>query len=124
MMTTEKLIIMAKLSPSMTRTKNMSKEEFRFRYTFFKKSLDHSLACKYHTNCQVKPARNNLVSVNEKEELRAQKAFYEKIHKEMGEKKAKKLAFWRKVSLVYLPIIALTFVAVFWVLGLRNAEIL
>ena len=75
-------------------------------------------------NCQVKPYRKNLVSVNEKEELRAQKAFYEKIHKEMGEKKAKKLAFWRKVSLVYLPIIALTFVAVFWVLGLRNAEIL
>ena len=73
-------------------------------------------------NYQVAPAA--LVSVNEKEEMQAQKAFYDKIEQEMGKKLAKRLAFWQKVSLVYMPAFALTFVAVYWVAGLKHAGIL
>ena len=52
----------------------------------------------------------NLVSVNEKEELRAQKEFYHKIEIEMGEKRKRKLELLRKMNLVYLPFLADTFV--------------
>ena len=65
-----------------------------------------------------------LISVNEKEEMQAQKAFYEKIEQEMGKKLAKRLAFWQKVSLVYMPAFALTFVAVYWFAGLNHAGII
>ena len=34
----------------------------------------------------------------------------------------KKLVFWNKISLVYNPIMFLTFVVVYWVVGLRHAE--
>ena len=66
----------------------------------------------------------NLVSINEKEELEAQKHFYEKIEKEKNANKSKSLQFWRKVSLVYLPLLALTFVFIFWVVGLKQAELI
>ena len=71
-----------------------------------------------------KPSNRNLVSVNEKEELEAQKQFYEKIEREMTAKKTRKLEFWRNVSLVYLPLLALGFVSVFWIVGLRHAEVI
>ena len=61
------------------------------------------------------------MSVNEEKERNAQKAFYDKIEAEMGEKRSKKLAFWMKVSMVYNPIFALTFVVVYWIIGLRHA---
>ena len=64
------------------------------------------------------------MSVNEKEELEAQKKFYEKIEKEMTVKRSKKLEFWRKVSLLYLPFLALSFVLIYWILGLRHAELI
>ena len=70
----------------------------------------------------MKPA--NLVSVNEKEELRAQKEFYNKIEMEMGEQRKRKLELLRKMNLVYLPFLAVTFVAAFWYLGLRHAEMI
>ena len=63
-----------------------------------------------------------LVSTNEKEEMRAQKAFYDKIKSEMSRKRSNRLAFWKKVSLVYNPIIALSFVAVYWIAGLKHAQ--
>ena len=71
---------------------------------------------------QVKPA--NLVSVNEKEELEAQREFYKKIEMEMGKKRSKQLERLMKVNLVYLPSMALTFAALFWFVGLRNAEMI
>ena len=73
---------------------------------------------------QVKPASIALVSVNEKEELAAQKAFYDRIDSEMGRKKSKKLHFWRKVSLIYSPTFALLFVAIYWISGLKHANII
>ena len=78
------------------------------------------------TSCstKVKPANMNLVSVNEKEELKAQKEFYDKIHKQMGEKRKKKLEFWRRTSLVYLPVMALIFVCLYWLIGLKSAGVL
>ena len=71
---------------------------------------------------QVKPA--NLVSVNEKEELEAQREFYKKIEMEMGKKRSKQLERLKKVNLVYLPLMALIFAALFWFVGLKNAEII
>ena len=65
-----------------------------------------------------------MVSVNEKEEMQAQKAFYDKIEQEMGKKLAKRLEFWQKVALVYMPVFALIFVAVFWIAGLKHAGII
>ena len=70
------------------------------------------------------PANTALVSVNEKVELDAQKAFYEKIESEMGRKRTQKLRFWQNVSLVYAPVFALGFMAVYWIAGLRHADII
>ena len=55
-----------------------------------------------------------LVATNEEKEMKAQKEFYEQIEAQMGSKRTKKLAFWKSVSLVYISIIALSFVAVYW----------
>ena len=75
-------------------------------------------------NLKVKSVNDGLISVNEKEELQAQKAFYDKIAAEMGEKRMKRLEFWQRVSLVYLPVMAVLFVALYWLVGLKNAGIL
>ena len=70
------------------------------------------------------PANAALVSVNEKVELDAQKAFYEEIESEMGRKRFQKLKFWQNISLVYAPIFSLGFMTVFWIAGLKHADIL
>ena len=61
---------------------------------------------------------------NEKEELKVQRQFYEKIEAEKRAKRSKRLEFWRKVSLVYLPLLALCFVSIYWSVGLRHAEVI
>ena len=66
----------------------------------------------------------NLVSVNEKEELRAQKEFYDAVNARMGEKRKRRLEFWRKTSLVYLPAMALIFVCLYWLIGLKSAGVI
>ena len=73
---------------------------------------------------KVKPASETLVSINEKEERDAQKAFYEKIEAEMCNKKMKKLKFWHRVSIVYAPVCVLTFMSIYWFAGMRHAGIL
>ena len=70
------------------------------------------------------PANTAMVSVNEKLELEAQKAFYEKIESEMGKNKSKKLKFWQNVSLVYAPLFALVFMALYWIAGLNHADVI
>ena len=65
-----------------------------------------------------------LVSVNEKEELAAQKQFYDKIEAEMGQKRSQKLNFWQRVNIVYAPIVALGFVIMYWTSGLRHANVI
>lgn len=62
--------------------------------------------------------------MNEEEELRAQKAFYDKIARDMGKKLAFKLAFWKKVSLVHMPVFALTFATIYWFAGLKHANVI
>ena len=64
------------------------------------------------------------MSVDEKEERMAQKAFYEAAEREMSRKKAQNLKFWQKVSLVYNPIFALSFASVYWLVGLKHAEVI
>ena len=61
-----------------------------------------------------------LVSINEREEMTAQKEFYEKIRFEMVERKSKKMAFLKKILLTYNPIMTLTFVIIYWVVGLKH----
>ena len=73
-------------------------------------------------NFQVKPA--NLISVDEKVELEAQKEFYKKIEKEMGNKTMKQLERLRRINIFYLPFMALSFAVIFWLVGLRNAEMI
>ena len=70
----------------------------------------------------MKPA--NLISVDEKVELEAQKEFYNKIEKEMGEKMTKKLETLRRINIIYLPFMALSFAVIFWLVGLKNAEMI
>ena len=65
-----------------------------------------------------------MVSVNEKEELRSQKAFYDKIEAEMEKKGTQQLDLCRKLSLIYQQTIALMFVAVYWIAGLRHANVI
>ena len=65
-----------------------------------------------------------LVSTNEESEMKAQKEFYAQIEAQMGSQRAKRLAFWKRVSIVYNPMIALSFVAVYWIVGLKHAELI
>ena len=53
-----------------------------------------------------------------------QKEFYEKIHSKMGAKRKQRLEFWRKTSLVYLPALALIFVCLYWLIGLKSAGLI
>ena len=78
----------------------------------------------YTLNLQVKPSQSTLRSVNEKEELQAQKAYYEKVQAEIGEKRGKKLAFMKKLSIVYIPFLCLVFAILYWIIGLKQAEII
>ena len=71
---------------------------------------------------QVKPC--SLVSINEKEELDAQKQLYMTIEMKMSAERARKLEKLRKINLIYLPMLALIFVGIFWIVGLKNAELL
>ena len=73
---------------------------------------------------QVYATNATLVSVQEKEEMEAQKMFYEKIRQEMGLKRAKRLEFVHKLSIVYIPSLALAFAILYWVIGLRQAEVI
>ena len=70
---------------------------------------------------QVKP--HSLVSINDKEELEAQKQLNKIIEMESAER-ARKLEMLRKINLIFLPVLAFTFVLIFWIVGLRNAELL
>ena len=73
---------------------------------------------------KVMPAPAKLVSINEREERDAQKLFYSNVEAEMGKKRMKKLQFWEKVSILYSPGFVLIFMVVYWVAGLRHADIL
>ena len=64
------------------------------------------------------------MSTNEKEELEAQKQFYNKMEMEMAAERIRSLAKLRRMNLIYLPLMALTFVLIFWVVGLKNAELI
>ena len=63
----------------------------------------------------------DLISINEAVERRAQKEFYEQAEEQMRKKTMEKLDFWRRVSLVYNPVIAVTFVTIYWIAGLMHA---
>ena len=73
---------------------------------------------------QVKSANTALVTVYEKEELNAQKEYYQKIKQDMGIKRAKKLALLMKLSIVYIPFLALMFAILYWIIGLKQAEVI
>ena len=62
--------------------------------------------------------------MNEKVELEAQKEFYRKIELEMGKKISKQLEHLRRVNIIFLPLMAISFVVIFWFVGLKNAEVI
>ena len=70
------------------------------------------------------PAPGALVSINEREERDAQKAFYSKVENEMNRKRKTKLEFWKRVSTTYAPIFVLTFMTIYWIAGLKHAGVL
>ena len=71
----------------------------------------------------MKPATTH-ASIDVKEELEAQKQFYNKIEMDMVAKRMNKQAKLRRINLICLPLMALTFVAIFWAVGFKNAEII
>ena len=73
---------------------------------------------------KVIPAPGALVSINEREERDAQKAFYSKVENEMNRKRKTKLEFWKRVSTTYAPIFVLTFMTIYWIAGLKHAGVL
>ena len=72
----------------------------------------------------MKPANLKLLSVYEKDELEAQKSFYDKISREMGAKKGRKLDMLRRLSVAYIPMLALVFALLYWIIGLKKANII
>ena len=64
------------------------------------------------------------MSVHEKEELEAQKEFYAKIKQEMGKERKRKLKFLQKLSILYIPSLALLFAILYWIVGLKQAELI
>ena len=64
------------------------------------------------------------VSIDEKERLKTQKNLHMKKEKESEAERTRKLEKLRKINLIYLPLMALTFVFIFWIVGLRNAELI
>ena len=42
----------------------------------------------------------------------------------MAAKRIRRLEKLRRINLVYLPLMALVFVAIFWTVGLKNAELI
>ena len=42
----------------------------------------------------------------------------------LAKSRNKKVSFWKKISLVYNPIMFLSFVTVYWMVGLRHAEVI
>ena len=65
----------------------------------------------------------DLVSRREDVQVAALKNHYEKLKVEKKQmKNTKRLQFCHKFALYYSPIMALVFVTVYWILGLRHAE--
>jgi hypothetical protein len=58
--------------------------------------------------------------VNKDKNLKS--AIEEKEKQAQAEKRARRKAFAKKVSLTYNPAAALAFVLVYWVIGLQNAQ--
>ena len=73
---------------------------------------------------KVMPAPKKLLSINEREEKDAQQLFYKRVDADMNKKKKKKLEFWRKVSIFYSPGFVLTFMMIYWIAGLKHADII
>ena len=73
---------------------------------------------------KVLPLKNlDLVSRNEKTQVTALKNHYANLEKEERSKRnIRRLALCMRFAHVYNPIAALSFVSIYWILGLRQAE--
>ena len=74
---------------------------------------------------QVQPAKTNLdlISRNEETQVNALKEHYAQLEKERRTKKnERRIRLCMRFAHVYNPIAALTFVSVYWILGLKEAE--
>ena len=73
---------------------------------------------------KVLPSQNKLISIDEREERDAQELFYSRVMAEMSEKKKKRLNFLQKVTIVYSPGFVMAFMTVYWLAGLKHAEMI
>ena len=64
------------------------------------------------------------MKMGKSEEIVRKLAEQEKEQNARMEKNIKRKSFCHKISLVYNPIAALTFVGIYWAVGLKNAQIL
>ena len=56
--------------------------------------------------------------------IRQCKKLDKKKERENEAERASKLGKLKMINLIYLPLMALTFVLIFWIVGLRNAELI
>ena len=73
---------------------------------------------------KVSTPTNQLISINEREEKDAQQKFYNRVQEDMSKKKKKSLKFWQRVTIVYSPSFVLIFMMVYWIAGLKHADII
>ena len=65
-----------------------------------------------------------LAPVNEAEKIRAQIEFSRGVNQRKLIKRKKRLELMKKVSLVYIPCMCLSFAILYWLIGLKQAEII
>ena len=78
----------------------------------------------HNKGTKVSTPTNQLISINEREEKDAQQKFYNRVQEEMSKKKKKSLKFVQKVTIVYSPSFVLIFMMVYWIAGLKHADII
>ena len=65
-----------------------------------------------------------LAPVNEAEKIHAQTEFSRGVNQRKLIKRKKRLELMKKVSLVYIPCMCLSFAILYWLIGLKQAEII
>ena len=65
-----------------------------------------------------------IVPVNETSGAISEIGVYQNVEQKMLMKKRQRLALMKKVSIVYIPCLCLVFAILYWVIGLKQAEII
>ena len=86
-------------------------------------NIENKLNITHVLPAEISNVNPDLISRNEKTQVTALKEHYKKIEKEKQfRRNERKLEICLKFAHVYNPLAALTFVALYWFLGLKEAE--